>query len=164
MHEFQVTDVDNFPPASLLDQFPNWVCDNSGESKFIADGCHIKPQRQDSRIQIDTEYSAGYVILPNETQHTALIGVTAFGAIAIIVYADQVWALARKFNNAAPYDSLQFRITRYWGICDTESRPQGFDDQNAFPLRYSTELSHASTRRPIVGMILADGQQTAWEV
>lgn len=163
MRQFSVTEVDNYPPPAMLDQFPNWIIDSSGTSQFIADGCHIKPQRQDARIQADTDYSAGYALLADDSEYPCLLRVTEFGAVALIIYTDTTLVLSRKLDNTDPYGPLQFRITPQWEICDADQPNGNASDPTLFPVRYCTHLAHTSIRKAIAGIISVHGVHSELE-
>mgnify|MGYP003345815808 CR=1 FL=1 len=162
MQQFSVTEVDNYPPPDMFGQFPNWIIDVSGASRFIADGCHIKPQRQDACIQSNTDFSAGYAILADDSEYPCLLRVTEFGAVGLIIYAGTTLVLSRELDNADPSKPLQHRITKQWKICDANQSDSN-DVSSLFPIRYCTHLAHTSVRNATSGIITIHGMNSEWE-
>lgn len=64
---------DNYPPESMLRDFPNWIVDRRGNYKFVADGMHIKPQRGNASVDKLTDFTAGEVHLANDRRLNAFL-------------------------------------------------------------------------------------------
>jgi hypothetical protein len=137
--EFEMDEVDNYPDPSMLEQFPNWIVDETGRSRFVTDACHVRPQRQSQRIQRDTAFSAGDVWFPDAGQCAALIRVSMVGALGIVVYYASVWGLSRYVDTTDLSQPLKLRMPDQRKSCDVPNGPRGFGDRSVFPLRYSTE-------------------------
>jgi len=144
----------------MLDQFPNWIDDMTGTSRFVVAGCHVKPQKQAERIQANTNFSAGEVWFADGTQCLALIKVAEAYALGIIVYDKEAWGLQRLMKE--DYDVFRFRLRNEWSLSDLSSLHRQFDDPRVFPLRYSTRLPCTATKSVIHGEIGKDGLDAPW--
>lgn len=156
-----MTECDNYPAPELLEEFPNWIEDMTGRSRFVVGGCHVKPQKQAERIQANTNLSAGDVWFPDGTRHVALIKLAEAYALGIIVYDQKIWGLKRLMDDSNPYDPFRFRVTNQWKVCDLASPCPNLQDPDVFPLKYCTRLACTSTRAAIHGAISTEGLNQA---
>ncbi len=140
MSKPRFTDVP--PPPDLLDEYPNWVHAPGEEGRRGQDETTIKPQRQQKRIDDDTQYTAIDVWLADGTEAVGLLGLDWGKPSRITVYDDgAVWRLWRS------------RLDPVW-------RPLGVAPVELLPLHYRSRLRYE--RKPLCGVIRPDGTWSDW--
>jgi hypothetical protein len=140
MSELRFTDRP--PPPEVLAEYANWVHARGEEGRRGQDETTIKPQRRQTRIDDDTEYTAAAVWLADDTETIGLLWLSAGHAIGITVYeGEAVWRL-------------------YAGRAGGLWRPLSPVAPGRLPLRYCTRLRYE--RQPLRGVVAADGQRSEW--
>lgn len=155
-------DYDEYPDPRMLDQFPNWIVDESGESRFVIQGGTVKPLKQAERIDVKTDFTAADVWFADGRQYAALIKVADIFSLAIIVFDEQPWVLERLLDEKNHYDLLRFRVTNRWQLYDRQCPERSLGDPSVFPLSYCTRLDSTATGAAIYGAISSEGLDMPW--
>lgn len=133
--------TDHPPPPEVLVEFPNWIHALGEEGRRGQDETTIKPQRGQSKITDDTEYTAADVWLADDAESVGLLWLSAGRPTGVEVYdGSGLWRLS---------------VSRagLW-------TPVGPVPAGRLPLRYCTRLPYG--RRPLKGRVAADGQWSEW--
>jgi hypothetical protein len=151
MSELRFTD--DPPPRAILENVPNWVHAYGEEGRRGQDETTIKPQARQDRIDNNTRYTTADVWLPSGDTGLALLRLSSGEVTGLSVYeGDTIWCVRSR------------RLTGRWQIDDYCNPIRvRLDDPSRFPLRYCSRLPY-TRRRPLKGMINADGSWSEWVI
>lgn len=144
-----------WPPASLLNQYPNWEYAIDEEDVDGQDETTIRPETQQDVISENTAYTAATAKQADGTERTAIAAIVAgrIDAVDVFINDRDAWRIGRKGDEWEPFIET-------W-LPENERMPHvRLSDEAVFPLSIETLLASEKTGRALTENIGRGGQPT----
>jgi hypothetical protein len=149
MSELRYTDTG--PSRAVLAKVPNWVHAYGEEGRSGQDETTIKPQRQQDRIDDQTQYTTADIWFPTGSITLGVLFLASGRVTAVEVHeSEAVWSVQYNGKN------------KVWWIADYRNPTKvTLTDPNRFPLKYCSRLAYKN-KLPIKGVLNPDGSWSEW--
>ncbi len=131
-----------WPPAAVLERYPNWVFALDEEGDENQDETTLKPESQQTYISDETDFTSGLAILADGTKRTAILSICDDFLDAVYVQNGTEWWGARKGANG-----LWAVIEETWLPQAKRNQLASLSDANLFPAKVVSHLERGDGRR-----------------